>query len=59
MTGQLLQAPTTVQSGATLSTGPEALLQGYMMDNAAAVRAAPTSRPAMVRDGSQTSPTLL
>lgn len=43
-----LQAPSTVQSGATLTTGQEALLQGYMMDNAAAVRAAPTARPLMV-----------
>ena len=45
----VLQAPSTVQSGATLSTGQEALLQGYMMDNAAAVRAAPAARPAMVQ----------
>ena len=44
-----LQAPSTVQSGATLSTGQEALLQGYMMDNAAAVRSAPAARPALVK----------
>ena len=44
----ILQAPSTVQSGATLSMGQEALLQGYMMDTAAATRLPPTARPAMV-----------
>ena len=40
----VLQAPSAVQSGATVSTGQDGFLQGYMLDNAAANRAAPAAR---------------
>ena len=52
---RLLQAPSTVQSGATLSMGQEALLQGYMIDNAAATRMPPAARPVTVCVCSQAS----
>ena len=54
----VLQAPSLVQSGATLSTGQEALLQGYMLDNAAAARVAPAARLATVHACSNASPLL-
>ena len=43
----MLQVPSAVQSGASIGTGQEALLQGYMMDNAAAARAAPAAQACM------------
>ena len=51
----VLQVPSAVQSGVGISTGQEALLQGYMMDNAAAARAAPAAQACMeeVRSGKE------